>query len=381
MTEARDVLVVGGGVFGLWIARALRDEGREVTLIDCAAPGHGLGGSGGASRILRAMYGNEAIYTEWAIRSLAAWRALEDRRGRRLFHPTGVLWLHRPGDAFTEASAVTLAAAGVEFERLGPEQLRERYPCLQVEPEDRALLETGAGALRADEAIRALARELAADGVAILRDRVRPIRTADGSGGRLSAVETANGERLLAETIVVAGGAWLAALCPEALARRLFVTRQEVLFFDVASEATRGLPVWADMPFYGFPPIAEHGFKVASDRHGSPVSDVDAIDRRVGPAAEAAARAFLDRRFPGLASAPIVDRRVCQYANSASGDFLVDRHPGLDNVWLAGCGSGHGFKHGPALGIHVAACVAGRDAVHPRFSLDTKTTVQSRRIQ
>jgi sarcosine oxidase len=45
-----------------------------------------------------------------------------------------------------------------------------------------------------------------------------------------------------------------------------------------------------------------------------------------------------------------VESRVCQYENTATGDFLIDRHPGFENVWLVGGGSGHGFKHGPAVG-------------------------------
>lgn len=32
---------------------------------------------------------------------------------------------------------------------------------------------------------------------------------------------------------------------------------------------------------------------------------------------------------------------------------LIDRHPDFENIWLVGGGSGHGFKHGPAVGEHV----------------------------
>ena len=38
-------------------------------------------------------------------------------------------------------------------------------------------------------------------------------------------------------------------------------------------------------------------------------------------------------------------------------NFIVDRHPGNENVWIVGGGSGHGFKHGPALGEMVAKLV------------------------
>ena len=187
--------------------------------------------------------------------------------------------------------------------------------------------------------------------------------------------------RIEADVFVLACGAWLDRVCPDAMAGRLFVTRQEVVFFDVSPAQVAGLPIWADMPFYGFPPLAGHGFKVAHDEHGPRVADIDAIDRAVGPETEAAARDFLARRFPSLADAAVSDRRVCQYANSSNGDFLVDRHPDLDNVWLVGCGSGHGFKQGPALGAHVAGLVLGREEPIRRFALAAKRTEQDRAIQ
>jgi glycine/D-amino acid oxidase-like deaminating enzyme len=45
-----------------------------------------------------------------------------------------------------------------------------------------------------------------------------------------------------------------------------------------------------------------------------------------------------------------------------------------------GGGSGHGFKHGPALGEYVAARIGDRAAVEPRFSLGTKERVQQRAV-
>ena len=61
--------------------------------------------------------------------------------------------------------------------------------------------------------------------------------------------------------------------------------------------------------------------------------------------------------MPALADAPIVESRVCQYENTSTGDFLIDRHPELENVWIAGGGSGHGFKHGPVIGETMAELV------------------------
>lgn len=377
----RRVVVVGAGVFGSWAARRLLDAGSAVTLVDVGEPGHAAAGSGGESRITRSMYGTETLYMEWAQRSMMDWRSLSSRAAVPLFHQTGVLWLYREGDRFAETSAPALEAAGIPVERLGPGELRARYPILEVGPGDRALLEPGGGALRAGAAVRHLVGELEAAGVDRLRGRVVPIRVAEGRGGALPAVGLTDGRRVEADAFVVACGAWLDRVCPDAMADRLFVTRQEVLFFDVSPEDVGELPIWADIPFYGFPPIAGHGFKVAHDEHGPRVGDIDAMDRAVGSGTEVAARQFLARRFPALAEAPVSDRRVCQYANSSNGDFLVDRHPGLDNVWLVGCGSGHGFKQGPAVGAHVAGLVVGGEQPIRRFALAEKRTEQDRAIQ
>ncbi|MFI4944230.1 MAG: FAD-dependent oxidoreductase, partial [Burkholderiales bacterium] len=92
------------------------------------------------------------------------------------------------------------------------------------------------------------------------------------------------------------------------------------------------------------------------------------------------ARAFLEERFPGMRGAPLAEARVCQYENTSNGDFVIDRHPGYENVWLCGGGSGHGFKHGPAVGEYTAERVLKGDATDPRFTLASKQTVQKRSV-
>ena len=72
--------------------------------------------------------------------------------------------------------------------------------------------------------------------------------------------------------------------------------------------------------------------------------------------------------------------RVCQYENTSNGDFLIDRHPDFANVWLVGGGSGHGFKHGPAVGEYVAARIMQGGPVEPRYSLATKAETQNRTV-
>jgi len=119
---------------------------------------------------------------------------------------------------------------------------------------------------------------------------------------------------------------------------------------------------------------------VAVDRHGESF-DPDTADRVVTREGLAEARRCLARRLPSLRDAPVLETRVCQYENTANGDFLIDRHPGLENVWLVGGGSGHGFKHGPAVAEYVAARINGNsEDIEPRFTLATKKPGHQRMV-
>jgi glycine/D-amino acid oxidase-like deaminating enzyme len=197
----------------------------------------------------------------------------------------------------------------------------------------------------------------------------------------------ANGEEIAAAAFVFACGAWLPKLFPSLLGKRIYPTRQEVLFFAPPAGDQRfsppHLPVWIEFidprgP-YGFPDIEGRGFKLAFDRHG-PAFDPDSGDRLIGAESVAAARAYLADRFPALRDAPLAESRVCQYENTANGDFLIDRHPDFSNVWLAGGGSGHGFKHGPAVGEYVAMCILDGGVPEVRFSLASKGEMQNRTV-
>src|SRR5437588_131414 len=78
MTEAGDVVVVGGGVAGAAAAWALARRGRDVVLLEQHGFGHDRGSSHGGARIFRFAY-PDRFYVDLARRSLAGWRALDAR--------------------------------------------------------------------------------------------------------------------------------------------------------------------------------------------------------------------------------------------------------------------------------------------------------------
>jgi sarcosine oxidase len=384
MGKRYDAAVIGAGVFGAWIAHHLQRSGRSVVLLDAHGAANGRASSGGESRVIRMGYGADAIYTRWAMRSLVLWQELFRQDEAPLFHPTGVLWMARDGDPYSESSIRTMQELGVRFETLSRGELERRYPQIAFGPVSWGILEPDSGVLLARRAVQSVVQETLRKGADYLPEAVQAPVGAAGNA-RLASVVTQSGQRVQAASFIFACGPWLPGLFPDLLADRIHPTRQEVFFFGADPGDRRfappQMPAWVDFgdEFYGIPDLENRGFKVALDRHGPPF-DPDRGERAFTPDVLGEVRRFVARRFPGLKDAPLLETRVCQYENTSNGDFLIDRHPAFDNLWLVGGGSGHRFKHGPALGEYVAARVEDGSAVEPRFTLATKGRVRERTV-
>jgi len=377
--------VIGAGVFGSWTAYHLLSAGQKVILLDQYDPASSRASSGGETRIIRCAYGPDEVYTRMAKRSLQLWSDFAQQANPDLLRRIGVLWIAKPDNVYLQQSRQTLRKAGVAFDDLSATDLARLYPQIHPEAGAVAIFEPDSGALMAREAVQAVVQKFIGQGGVYHRAAVASPR----GNGALRAIRTSNGDSIAADVFVFACGPWLGKVFPELLGSRIFPTRQEVLFFGTPAGDSRfsppAMPVWIDFTddrgMYGFPDLERRGFKVAFDRHGPPF-DPDSDDRFVRPEKVAEARQYLAERFPTLAHAPIVESRVCQYENTSNGDFLIDRHPEFENVWIVGGGSGHGFKHGPAVGEYVAARIAGAStaAEEPRFSLASKGTQQNRAV-
>lgn len=381
-----DVAVIGAGVFGAWSAYFLRKSGASVILLDSYGPGNSRSSSGGESRIIRMGYGADEIYTRWSMRALPRWKELFAEAGRpELFQKTGVLWIAPQKYQYAIDSLASLEKNKIPWQKLSGNDLRQRYPQITFDDDAWGIFEPESGVLMARRAVQAVVDKALRSGV-----EYRNGAAANPLGEKhLSSISTTSGEDITAGSYVFACGSWLPKIFPEILGPRIFTSRQEILFFGVPAGEMRfsspAMPTWLYLKdqFYGMPDIEARGFKVADDRHGERV-DPDTQSRVASSEAIETARQFVARRFPALKDAPIVETRVCQYENTSNGDFLVDRHPQMENVWMVGGGSGHGFKHGPAVGEYVAAQVTGgaeaRKGAEPRFSLITKFLTQNRAV-
>ena len=309
----------------------------------------------------------------WAWESLGEWQALSRRHDSPIFHQTGALYLYPQDTASIDQSIGIQRALGVPIEKIAAPDLARRWPQIDFDGIAVGVMQPTMGVLMARRSVQTLVGEFVAAGGAFRTFAVDPPRSERAS---LEAITGTGGEALQANRFIFACGSWMPKLFPEAVGARIVPTRQDVFFFAAGAGDTRfdaaHLPAWVDISstdyHYGFPDIEARGFKIALDAHG-PVFDPDESDRRITDQALANVRAYLARRFPDLARRPLAESRVCPYENTDNGDLLIDRHPVWDNAWLVGGGSGHGFKHGPAVGQYVTNLVLRTGKAEPRFAL------------
>jgi glycine/D-amino acid oxidase-like deaminating enzyme len=343
------VLVIGGGIFGVTTALAMRARGHHVKLVDPGTP-HPLAESTDISKVVRIDYGSDEDYTALGERALAGWRAWNERWPRPLFHETGVTFLSRapmaPG-GFEYESHALLSRRGHRVERLDAEAIAARFPAYRKGAYVDGYFNPVGGWAEAAAVVLQLAGEAVAAGVEIETARVAHIEDAD--------------------LAIVCAGAWVPKLVPE-LVGALRAVGQPVFHLeprDPAPFAPERFPVFgADISrtgYYGFPANVDGVVKIAN--HGVGIAlDPDA-PREVTPAQEAALRAMLADSFPALADAPVVYRRLCVYCDTADEHFWIARHPTRPNLAVATGGSGHAFKFAPVLGELIAAIALGEP--HP----------------
>lgn len=363
-----DAVVAGAGVLGAFAALALQERGLSVTLCDPWEPGHPRATSSSETRVIRAIYGRDRFYAEWAWRSLEIWERFEATVGRQLLHRTGVLWFAREDDGYAAAGLEVLAGLGLPVERLAPSEISRRFSAVRSDGLRFGVLEPRMGVLRARAAVRLAVALFVRRGGRLLRGAAVP----EIAHGRLDAVRVGQ-ERLAADSFVFACGPWLPQVITE-LQGFIRVQRAEELYFGVPEGShdfdEDCLPAWVEIgSFYGIPAVEGRAFKVGIDRPGEEI-DPSSGDRMLAPWAITEVRAYLAERFPALAEAPLVDSRVCTYEVTPDEHLLVDRHPRHENMVLLGGGSGHAYKLAPMLGAHVADLVTGvQSETEPRFRL------------
>ncbi len=388
MTSKPHIAVIGAGAFGGWTALYLLRSGARVTLIDAWGPGNSRASSGGETRIIRGAYGSDQPYTKLSARAMALWKEHESQWKQTFFFPIGVLWLAQGLGEFERGSLPLLEDAGIPFEQLSTNEMARRWPQINFDQIIWGIYEPESGYLLARASAQAVVEHFIAEGGEYRQAAVTPhnVEEADGSdrpdwleGRDSKGLALSDGSTLTADHYVFACGPWLGKLFSRAVGPHFASTKQDVFFFGppAGSHANdtrydeKNIPVWADHSdhfMYGIPGNQGRGFKLADDTRG-PEFDPTSGERLVNENKLAEARRYVAYRFPGMKDAPLLETRVCQYEDTADHNFIIDRHPVNQDVWIVGGGSGHGFKHGPALGEMVARLVLKDETAEAVYKL------------
>jgi glycine/D-amino acid oxidase-like deaminating enzyme len=366
------IAVIGAGAFGGWTALFLLRKGFNVTLIDTWGAGNSRSSSGDETRVIRSTYGNNKLYFDLNVEALRLWKENELSFGKKLFYNRGVLWFcYQESTPLVDDSIAFADEHHMSYQKLTVEDLKKRYPIVNTTDLHHAYYDPYGGYLKAREACAAVLEAFIKEGGKYVQQQIVSPKI---EKRHLSFVTTANGDTVNASVFIFACGSWLPEIFP-LLKDEITCTKQEVYYFGVPQDASvvhDNFPVWIDVDgkdfYYGIAGNAARGFKIGVDKRGENFDPTNG-ERRLEPSVLEDARKFLRRRFPSLANAPLIENRVCPYENSRTGNFIFDLHPGSDNVFFLGGGSGHGFKHGPALGKLIASALRGEAKVPDLFRL------------
>lgn len=362
-----DVIVVGLGVTGSATVAELAARGLRALGLDRHLPPHAFGSSHGERRMIREAYFEAPFYVPLVQAAYHGWEALERRSGRRLLQVTGGLMIGPPDGVLVQGALGSARAHGLPHDLLDAREVRRRFPAFRPSEPTVAVWEARAGMLDPEACIRAFL-EVARAGGAVLR--TAEVATGwEATGGEV-VVTTAEG-RYRARRLLLAAGAWTAALAPEL---RLPLRPERMLQFWFHPTGAAGpldsarCPVWAweHAPgelCYGFP-LGPRGVKVGFHQGGEP-TDPDRVRWEVGAEEARAMRRVLEPRLPGAAGR-LAEASVCLYTTAPDRHFVLGAHPAHPEVVVASPCSGHGFKFGPVLGELLADLLTGRE---PRFDL------------
>jgi len=371
--ESVDVIVVGGGAMGLSTAWALAKRGASVRVIEQFAIGHELGSSHGYSRIIRRAYFEHPDYVPLVDRAYALWRELERVSGESLLKITGIVEMGSPEGSLLKGSLLSCAQHHIPHERLGPVEIRKRFPQFKVPDWMAGVWQKEAGILAVERCLFTLRQESRRLGAMIHEEEEVLAVEHDAFGSGVSVrtrIATYH-----AKSAVISAGPWAAKMLAD-LQLPLVVSRQAMGFYRPLKRdwfEPAAFPLFLmELPghnFYGFPFFGIDALKVAH-HHGGRMVTADNVDRSFNAEDDRLLRDYLEAHIPQGAG-PLVMGKVCLYTNTPDMDFILDVHPRHKNIAIAAGFSGHGFKFATTVGEVMADLATSGKTNHPigRFKL------------
>ncbi|KAJ4197101.1 hypothetical protein NW759_016364 [Fusarium solani] len=387
LSHDSEILIVGGGVFGLssalWLARG---GYRNITIFDrCAFDKNGYdpsrgcdGASADINKVFRMAYAERTDYQDLAIEARDFWlswnKAITEANVSDL--PEGLT----PEDKL-------FYICGSYFLAEGPE-LRDYYA------DSLKTMEKTAPEFRRMQFVKAcIYAKFLCEQVGVkfvLGDPQGKLSSLiienDGLNKRVAGIKTCDGLRHFGDLVIVAAGSWTASIIPEAH-QTVEATAGTVMFIDIPKHRQDlwkkfhpdNYPVWSYRRGEGEDYYQGGGFPISKEGRlkfgfrGRKFTNFQAHPTQPDLRISTPRTKYTEKRintvplyglsrmkeviaqaFPELAEFGFTDSRLCWYTDSIDNDYVIDYVPGYsDSLFICTGGSGHGFKFLPVLGKHV----------------------------
>lgn len=333
-----EVVIVGAGVTGLLTAVECALAGHRVTVLDRGAVPNPGSSSYDQHRAVRALTPGDVPGSRRLATASRRWLELETVLDARFYRRVGIV---SATDEVSNALA-TATAAGIAVETVEPEKLPHvTFPHSTV-----GVVETDAGVLLADRALRAAALWLARHPNVRLRPGC-PVKSVDTGRVRVT------GETLGADLVLVAGGPWTRDLVgpPVTLHRQTMVYLRPPEHLRGWWETAPGVGrIGLDGRAWLLPPGAGTHLKISTDAACREVSTVDTADTAdTVDNADWADRVLQANILADMESYEVVAVKECHYA---TGPLLTEVAPG---VWARSACGGNGFAAAPLVAGQIVA--------------------------
>lgn len=393
----KSYLIVGAGVFGVSTAYHLIQQypDASVTLVDRDAydADDRVAASWDWNKVVRADY-DDFLYCQLALEAQDIFKT--DPLWKPHFHQTGVYWNCRSDYAQNVIDHHRKLGRNDDIIALPVFEARKLYNGLFEDADytgvKEVLINRASGWAAAGDCLRAVTAKAIELGVKYVTAETAAV-VVDGSGA-CTGIQTATGEILRAAHVILCTGAYTPKLLELSAAksgRAGLRSGDRILAAGIATGMAqldeKTYEKYAQMPvgFQGY--TAEHGkpfigtlpptkdrelkwwgAKIFANTHeGLPGRHFSAP-----PAAKDYAQWKVSRRLQqdiaeqrnlwyGKKSEGwnMTKHRICWDAFTSTSDFIVSPHSGAKGLYVATCGSFHGFKFFPVIGKYVAQMLEG----------------------
>lgn len=354
------IIVIGAGIVGLSVARAMQSRGHEVTLLEQGPIPNPDAASFDAHRMIRYPYGKAAGYTRMVTDAFAAWDRLWTDLGAVHFESTGSIVISLAAGDYAAQSRDTLQALGIAHEIVDRTATEKLCPHLSLPDGAWGLVSHPGGPLFADRIVTDVAKWLTARGVR-METGCRVERVDENAG----TATLSDGRTVSGDLLVIAAGAWLSQLMPK-YATDDTVFRQALLYVDPPDAYRQS---WRDAP--SIAAIGDHSGYTLPDLKGAGLKfGFGGHRRKALPNVDGFSFDF--EREPGQILAAFqpylkmadsyrpLRMKVGYYVLDPSRQFKVSRSGKA--VVVTNC-DGQMFKFGPLIGERIAAMFAGQETI------------------